>query len=301
MRNIAHKVNTLRIATAQCAVKMQPSTLELVKDGRAPKGDPIPLARIAATMAAKNTSDIIPYCHPLLVDQVKVDFEFEVDTIFVRVMVTAVAKTGVEMEALTGASVAALTLYDMLKPVDESMEILGCKLLEKKGGKSSFPAGAPSGFKAGILVSSDRASKGIYEDTAGPRIAERLAGFGIADVETVIVPDEEDQIYTALEQFQAAGCQLIITTGGTGIGPRDVTVEATRRFIEVELDGVAEAIRSYGQSRTPYAMLSRATAGVRGNTIVINLAGSPSAVDDGISAVFPALFHVFTQILGAGH
>src|SRR5690606_22489220 len=136
---------------------------KLVQDGKAPKGDPLPLARVAAIMAAKKTSDIIPYCHPLLVDAVTVDFDFADDTISVRVTVTAVAKTGVEMEALTGASVAALTLYDMLKPVDESMEILGCKLLDKKGGKSSFPAGAPSGFKAGVLVTSDRASTGEYQ------------------------------------------------------------------------------------------------------------------------------------------
>ncbi len=301
MRNISHKINTLRTATAGCAVKMQPTTVKLVRDGQAPKGDPLPLAKIAAIMAAKKTSDIIPYCHPLLVDAVTVDFDFTDDTISVRVSVTAVAKTGVEMEALTGASVAALTLYDMLKPVDESMEILGCRLLEKKGGKSSFPSHAPAGFKAGVVVASDRAIAGTRRDTAGPLITEKLAAFGITDVQTEVVPDEQELIYNSLIKMCEDNCHLVLTTGGTGLGPRDVTVEATEQAIEVEVPGIAEAMRAYGQSRTPYAMMSRSIVGLRGKTLIINLPGAPKAVEDGIAAIFPAVFHSYAMMAGRGH
>ena len=136
MRNIAHKIDTHRTATATAMVRMHPDTMQMLKEDRAPKGDPLPHARVAAIMAAKRTSDLIPYCHPLLIDCVTVEFELSPETIEILVTVTAVAKTGVEMEAMTGASLAALTIYDMLKPVDKDMEILGCKLLDKKGGKS---------------------------------------------------------------------------------------------------------------------------------------------------------------------
>jgi molybdenum cofactor synthesis domain-containing protein len=232
---------------------------------------------------------------------VSADFEFNIDTITITVTVTAVAKTGVEMEALTGASLAALTIYDMLKPVDKDMEILGCKLLDKKGGKSSFPAGAPAGLKVGVVVVSDSTTAGNRVDKSGALMKERLADYGVIDPKMVVLPDERDLIAQALIEMTEGGCDLVLTTGGTGLGPRDVTAAATRDVIDREAPGIAEAMRSYGQRRMPFAMLSQGVAGVRGKTLIINLPGSPAGVDESMTAIFPAVFHAFPIMDGEGH
>ena len=301
MRNIAHKVDTLREATAESAIKMQPETMQLLREGRAPKGDPLPHARVAAIMGAKRTSDLIPYCHPLLIDCVTVDYEFDADTLRILVTVTAVAKTGVEMEAMTGASLAALTIYDMMKPVDKTMEILTCRLNSKKGGKSSYPAGAPEGLRAAVLVISDSTASGLRDDTSGKLICDRLKDWGMQECRLDIVPDDAEAIVQRLIGYANDNFQLVLTTGGTGLSPRDVTTEATRRVVDREAPGIAEALRSYGQRRTPYAMLSQGIAGLRGQTLIVNLPGSTGGVDDAMTALFPALFHAFAVMEGAGH
>jgi molybdenum cofactor biosynthesis protein MoaC len=300
MRNISAKIETLRSARAESRVGMAEKTLRLVRDGTGPKGDPLPLARAAAVLAAKKTSDLIPYCHPILIDSVVVEFEFHDAHIAVTAEVSAVAKTGVEMEAMTAATVAALTIYDMLKPVDSGMEILGTKLLEKRGGKSSFRDRPPRGFKAAVLVASDGTAQGLREDKSGQMIRERLQEWGLNDAAYVIVPDEKAEVRRKLLNFCEAGIPLVLTTGGTGLGPRDVTVEATREVIEREVPGMAEAMRSYGQRRTPYAMLSRGLVGIRGKTLIVNLPGSSAGVKESMDAIFPALFHVYPIADGGG-
>ncbi len=117
---------------------MKPKTIRAIKDGKVPKGDPLPVAKVAAIQAAKNTSQIIPYCHPLALEHVEVVFNIKPTSITLTVDVSAHYKTGVEMEALTAASVGVLTLYDMLKGIDPAMEISDHRLLKKTGGKSDY-------------------------------------------------------------------------------------------------------------------------------------------------------------------
>jgi molybdenum cofactor biosynthesis protein MoaC len=300
LRNIAHKNETHRTAVAESVVQMNPSTMDLLKHGKAPKGDPLPHARIAAVMAVKKTWELIPYCHPLLIDAVTVDFGFDDHAIKITVTVTAVAKTGVEMEALAGASVAALTIYDMLKPVDKSMEILGCRLLDKKGGKSDLPKAAPDGFKVAVLVISDSTAAGLRIDSSGAAVAARLKEMGVSAPTIDVVADETEAISAKLIEL-AQNCDLVLTTGGTGLGPRDVTAAATRAVIDRETPGIAETMRTYGQRRTPFAMLSQGIAGLRGRCLIVNLPGSPSGVEQSIAAIFPGIFHAFPIIAGDGH
>ena len=138
MRDISRKITTLRTAVAQATLRVSPSTIMLIHENKIPKGNPLEVAKVAAIQGAKNTSQIIPYCHPLPIDFVGVEFTVGETDIVATVEVKAIYKTGVEMEALTAASIAALTLYDMMKMIDDEMEILGVKLLSKKGGKSDF-------------------------------------------------------------------------------------------------------------------------------------------------------------------
>ncbi len=292
----------MRTAAARASLRVSPETIARIKSGDLPKSDPLIVARVAAVQAAKSSSAIIPYCHPVPVDHVGIDFVLDSSEIKITATAKAVAKTGVEMEALTGAAVAALTLYDMLKSIDKSMEILGIKLEKKTGGKSDFGTDAPFRGTAGILVISDRASLGKRKDLTGPLIKEKLEaeGFSVADIS--IIPDETETIKDALGKYiNDLRLDLVITTGGTGMGRRDRTPEAVSAFIDQPLPGIAEALRRYGQDRTPYAMLSRALAGMAGDTVIIVLPGSTGAVEDAMNVLFPALVHGMNTMRGHDH
>jgi len=136
MVDVGGKSDTIRAATASGRITMAPATIAAVRDGSGPKGDVLAAARIAGIMAAKKTGDLIPLCHPLALDSVSVDFTFEDNAISVNAKASLTAKTGVEMEALTAASIALLTIYDMAKALEKGMVIEHVRLIEKTGGKS---------------------------------------------------------------------------------------------------------------------------------------------------------------------
>ncbi|MFQ6551972.1 cyclic pyranopterin monophosphate synthase MoaC [Aestuariibius insulae] len=138
MVDVSDKDVTARIATAECVIRMQPDTLEIILKGDAKKGDVIGIARLAGIMGAKKTSDLIPLCHPLPISKVAIEIEPDKDLPGLRIAATVktTARTGVEMEALTAASTAALTVYDMVKAVEKTMEISGLRVVLKDGGKS---------------------------------------------------------------------------------------------------------------------------------------------------------------------
>jgi molybdenum cofactor synthesis domain-containing protein len=153
-----------------------------------------------------------------------------------------------------------------------------------------------------VVTVSDRASRGEYEDRSGPRIVELVtASHPAAAVTRVVVPDEVVEIEAALAHARDAGSDWIITTGGTGVGPRDVTVEATRRVIETELPGIAEAIRAASLAETATAVLSRGIAGVTGRSFIVNLPGSVGGVETGMRIVAPIMAHALAMVDGAGH
>jgi len=303
LRDISRKFSTLRTATAEATLLAAPETLACIRRGEVPKGDPLPVAKVAAVQAAKETSHIIPYCHPVGVEAVDVAFDLQERAIITTVTVKAVHKTGVEMEALTAASAAALTLYDMLKMIDETMEIAGVKLLEKRGGKSDFRNAYDRQLRAAVLVMSDTISAGEKDDRSGKLIVERLEAEGFQVGDYRIIPDDPEQIRETLIRYADTDrYDLVLTTGGTGFSHRDNTPEAMRVVIEREIPGIPEALRNYGQDRTPYAMLSRGKAGLRGDTIIVNLPGSSRGVAESLDALFPGIMHAFGMLWGySGH
>ncbi|MBI1977670.1 MAG: bifunctional molybdenum cofactor biosynthesis protein MoaC/MoaB [Candidatus Omnitrophica bacterium] len=300
MKSVTDKTDTLRKAVATSTVLAKPETLERLKANDLPKKDVLAVARAAGVMAAKKTSELIPYCHPIPIDFIEIDFEVGTDRVVVTASVETVWKTGIEMEALTAASVAALAIYDMLKPVDKELEITTTKLVEKKGGKSDRKEWIPKGFSAAVIVTSDGTFKGTREDKSGKIIRERLEQYGINPSYTVL-PDDKKMIVEKLDELCRQGVLLILTTGGTGLGPRDVTVEATREMMDREIPGIMEACRTYGQSRTPYAMLSRGLAAQKGNALIVNLPGSSNGVRESLNAIFPAVLHSYQMMDGLGH
>lgn len=301
MRDVSAKTNTLRTARATATVVVQSSTIEAIKSGKLPKADPLVIARVAGIQAAKNTSLLIPYCHQVPLDFVGVTIVLDQSSILIETEVKAIWKTGVEMEALAAASAAALTLYDMLKIIDEEMEIVSVKLLEKKGGKSSMRV-TGEGLMAAVVVMSDSVSRGEKEDVSGKALVAKLEAVGLKISEYAIVPDDREAIELRLKTLaDDKKVNLIVTTGGTGEGPRDHTPEATLAVVDRRIEGIEETLRAYGQERVPMSMLSRGIVGIRGSTLIVNLPGSVSAVEDGMNAIFPAVLHVFYMMKGGGH
>ena len=155
--------------------------------------------------------------------------------------------------------------------------------------------------RAVVVTVSDRSSRGERPDTSGPLLAELLAGLGCTVDPVVLVPDGVDAVQQALRDAVAGGADVVVTTGGTGLGPRDVTPEATRPLLDREVPGLAEALRASGRARVPTSVLSRGLAGAVGRTLVVNLPGSSGGVRDGVAVLGPVLLHAVEQLRGGDH
>jgi molybdenum cofactor biosynthesis protein MoaC len=316
MRDITHKQITLRTAKAIGVIYCSPATIQMIKNDELPKGNLFDVARAAGFIGAKLTPQLLPHCHPVQIDGMDISFEFLDktkhadyfdDIAFTKsgIVITGDAKsigrTGIEMEILTAVSVAALEIYDMLKPVDKQLEISGIKLLQKRGGKSDrerFFAEPPI---CAVLVCSDSTAAGTREDKSGKLIAEMLKAVNGDVVDYKVLPDDIVQIQAQVRAWVADDVQFIFTTGGTGLGPRDNTVAAVKAILERDADGISEAMRVYGQQRTPVAMMSRSVAGTIGNTMIVTLPGSTNGARESLEAILPAVFHARAMMLGGGH
>lgn len=302
MIDITHKSNTYRKAIASALVVCSKTeTINAINNNTVPKGNVLESARVAALFAAKKTSDIIPDCHPLPIEYTLVRFQLNEISIHIEVEVATIYKTGVEVEAMHAASVAALTLYDMLKPIDKGISIQRIQLEEKQGGKSDVKKKALPNLSAKVIVCSDSISKGNKTDTAGLNIKNHLEKLGVLITDYTVIPDEVSEIQKAALLGVEKKVDLIIFTGGTGLSKRDVTPEALIPIIERRVPGIEEAIRSYGQNRTPYAMLSRSVSGFIENSLVLALPGSSRGATESMDAIFPHILHVFSILGGQRH
>jgi len=311
MVDVGDKPVTARRAVAEATVRMRPDTLATLMDAGGPKGDAFGVARLAGIGAAKRTADLIPLCHPLPLDKVEVTLTPDrgTGTVAIRAEVRVTARTGVEMEALTAASLAALTLYDMAKALQRDIVIERVALLEKEGGRSgSWSAEGERGVpvaathEAVVVTCSNRSAAGERDDTAGPALIDALRAAGWdPEPEAVVVRDDESAIAAILTRLAEAGHRLILTTGGTGLSPTDVTPAATLRVADRQVPGIAEMMRSAGIASTPMASLSRGVVAARGTTLIVNLPGSPKGALESLDAALPVLRHAAEQLAGGDH
>lgn len=316
MRDITHKQITLRTAKAIGILFCSQATIELIKNDQLPKGNLFDVAKAAGFIGAKQTPQLLPHCHPVTIDAMDIHFDFldkndhieyfdEAVCKRTGIVITGEAKsigrTGIEMEILTAVSVAALEIYDMLKPVDKQLEIGSIKLLDKKGGKSDRDRFIKDHPTCAVLVCSDSTAAGDREDKSGKLIVDTLEGLGVKTAAYKVVADDIEAIQHQVMKWVNDDIQFIFTTGGTGLGPNDITTEAIKEIIGREAPGIAEAIRSYGQMRTPTAMLSRSVAGTINDTLIITLPGSTGGVKESLEAILPAVFHAANMIKGKGH
>lgn len=257
MVDITHKSNSLREAVSRAIVKVgNPDTITALNERKVPKGDVFEMAKAAGLLAVKNTFNVIPDCHPLPVEFAKVAYQIEGNEISIEMHVKTIYKTGVEVEAMHGVAVVALTFYDMLKPIDKNIEILSIKLVSKKGGKSDFKDKFRKDIKAAVVVCSDMILAGKKEDKAGKLVEKKLLENNVQISEYVNIPDDEMVIAEKITDLCKSN-HLVLVVGGTGISVRDVTTKAVKKIIDSEIPGIMEYARSYGQQRTPFSMLSR--------------------------------------------
>ena len=305
MIDVSTKFATSRTAVAAATLRLLPATLARLERNDLPKPDALIVARWAGTQAAKQTAALIPACHPVPLDFVGIEFTLQREACEIEIKATVKAeyKTGVEMEALTAVSLAALTLYDMLKPVDDTLEIVRVRLLEKTGGLHALtaPGTEKSRYRAAVIVVSDSTAAGTRVDTSGACAVERLTALGFACAPVAVVPDDAERIGHEVARWCEAGVDLIITSGGTGLGPRDVTPAAVRPLLEREAPGISEWLRAYGQRKTPMAALANGIAGVRGGTLIVTLPGSRRGVAESLEALGPCLRHALRMIRGGSH
>jgi len=302
MIDVSPKSNSLRYALAEGYLYGNQETLQRVFDKTVPKGDVTEVARAAGIFAAKRCADWITFCHPIPLDWGEVKLEPQQNKIKVIAEVRSVWKTGVEMEAITAVSAALLNAYDMLKPLDDSLSFGKIRVVRKKGGKSDFSDSFKKDIRTAVLVMSDSTHAGKRQDNSGIIIKEFLADKPVQVEVYEVLPDDRVVIADRLRQLaDDEKIQLIFTTGGTGLGPRDVTPEATLTVIDRTVPGIVEAIRSHGKDRTPFAMLSRGEAGVRKDSVIINLPGSSKGALESLQALFPGLLHIFPMMQGKGH
>lgn len=302
MVDITSKSTTLRqaIASATITVSKQ-ETIDAIRNKQVPKGDVFEFSRAAGLLAIKKTSDVIPDCHPLPIEFAAIKHEINELSILVTVEVHTIYKTGVEVEAMHGASVTALTMYDMLKPLDKGVEISNIRLLEKKGGKSDRMPTPDGLITCAVVVCSDTVSAGKGTDSSGKLIVERMDQLGVKVADYAIVPDDVQRIQAQLKKYVEQNVQLVLFTGGTGLSPRDLTPDAVKPLLDREVPGIMEAARNYGQQRTLYAMLSRGIAGYVKNTFVITMPGSVKGVSETMDALFPQILHLFKVAKGERH
>jgi cyclic pyranopterin phosphate synthase len=302
MVDITHKITTLRTAVAQAIVKVGSNeTMQAILDKKVPKGDVLEVARTAGLFAVKNTASVIPDCHPMPIEFTGIHFKFFENFIEIEVTVKTIYKTGVEVEAMHGASIVALTMYDMLKPIDKNVEISTIKLLHKKGGKSDFGGKVDINISTAVVVCSDSVSAGTKEDASGKIITQKLEKLGLVVSQYDIIPDKIVEIQTTIQSLCNQKTDLIILTGGTGLSHKDVTPEAVIPLLDRRISGIEEAIRSYGQERTPFAMLSRSVVGFKADTLIMALPGSVGGAAESIDAVFPSILHLFKILNGFDH
>lgn len=319
MIDVGGKQPTNRIAVATGVIRVGHSAFALIRDRQLPKGDVLMLAEIAGIQGAKNASQLMPLCHPMGLDHVRVITELDESQATVRVYCTArtCAKTGVEMEALAGVNAALLTVWDLTKMVEPDLCITDIRLLAKVGGKSGCwlnpethlipnwvidlvqPAVKPSlaSITAEVIVLSDRASSGVYEDKSGPVARDLLNAMG-ADVRGVsVIPDEPAELQAKIKTIKETGeTRLIITSGGTGVSGRDSTPEAVAAIADKLIPGVGELLRTSGAAFTPLSWSSRSIGATLGNVLVVTLPGSPKAVKEGLDVLGPLMKHLLTII-----
>ena len=323
MVDVSAKSANRRTAIARAVVELNAPTLELLKARALPKGDVLTVAQVAGIMAAKRTSELIPMCHPLALTHADVRFKVvdEPPSVVLEASASTSDRTGVEMEAIVAAQTAAATIYDMIKAVQKDVVIREVRLILKSGGKSGlFQADAPllfdvpegplpeplprpepwngEGLAVACITLSDKGYAGERADESGPALLRQLEELNPARSQLFLLPDDTRALRRLVQELAKGNWGMIVTTGGTGLSPRDTTPEALLPLLDRRLPGFEQVMFAEGLNHTPRAVLSRCLAGSIGRSLVIALPGSRRAAQENLSALLPRLPHALEKLNG---
>lgn len=315
MIDVGGKEVTRRKAVARGTIRLRAETMRMIAQGDSPKGNILSIAEVAGIMAAKKTSHLLPLCHPLILDSVKIWFDLEDGEVHANCEVICNAKTGVEMEALTGLNICLLTIYDLAKAVDPVIEISDIHLQHKEGGKSGVwkhpqfnlstsPPAIDASFekiKYAVVVLSDRASQGLYQDNSGTLLRDFCKERGGREEFYKVISDERQALQKVLADSSECRVDVLLLTGGTGISKRDITPDVMKELSAKEVVGFGELQRQFGSRFTPTSWLSRSSAYVVGETLVVLFPGSPKAVQQGLACVGSLIPHAIRMLRGEAH
>ena len=304
MVDVSGKDVTARTATASGRVLVSAEVVALLRGEGVPKGDALAVARVAGIMAAKQTPSLVPLCHPLAISGVTVDLAVADDAVEIRATVRTTDRTGVEMEALTAVSVAALTVVDMVKAVDKGAVITDVRVESKTGGKSgdwSRVTGSmslPRGGRRRLQPRGRGRLRGRHRTAdrrrSWPSSASRSARRSSYPTVSRSAPRSPPR--------RRGGARVVLTTGGTGLTPTDRTPEVTRAVLDFEVPGIAEAIRPTASPRASRRRCCPAASrGSSASCLVVNLPGSRGGVKDGLAVLRPMLVHAVEQVVGSDH
>ena len=287
--------------------------LNLIKEKKIEKGDPLLLAEIAGINAVKKTSDIIMLCHQLNIENVFLEniIDEENYIVYIYCVVCAHAKTGVEMEAMCGISAALLTIYDLTKKYNPFTKIKNIELLFKDGGENGLVLGSIENmpekiknffssknlfinkFKIAVITLSDRATNGVYKDSSGQILSDFFLTKNIEILKKIILPDDKKILIKILKNtIKKKIPNIIFMSGGTGLSKKDITTEVILSLCEKFIPGIGEILRHEGEKYHKMSWLSNSIAGIYKNSIIISIPGNPSGVLESLNIIQNMLDHL---------
>lgn len=290
MENIGHHITANCVAIAQIEIQMDQQAWQNYDNSV------FAAIQVAVELGVKNVSGVIPGLHSVAFDAISLSQSKENDLLTFELSLKAIHKSALDTPALYGASLAGISLKQLLENKG-AINLGAAKIIKSKNPYLIDKRMYPSGLSAAVVVCSDSISQGSKTDAAGKAIISELEKYQIKIDHYQVIPDENKQIVECVEKL-SKDHNLLIFTGGTGLSFRDVTPEALEPLLERRIPGIEEAIRSYGQKRVPYAMLSRGIVGTVGNCLVMALPGSTNGARESMQAVFPHLLHVFKILRG---
>lgn len=316
MIDVGNKEATRRRALARGTIRLSRTTMQMVLKGDSPKGNILAIAEVAGIMAAKNTSSLLPLCHPLIIDSVRIWFDLDARQVHASCEVVCNAKTGVEMEALVGLNICLLTIYDLAKAVDPVIEITDVYLQTKEGGKSGAwkhpklelpSASTESGddsfqnLKFAVGTLSDRVTQGVYQDQSGNFLRNFCRDRSGVEEFYKVIPDEREALRQLVYHAVGLKVDVLLLTGGTGISERDITPDTMKEISSKEIPGFGELQRQFGSQYTNASWLSRSSAYIVKDTLVVLFPGSPKAVQQGLDCVGSLIPHAVRMLRGESH
>lgn len=309
MKDISHRQSTLQTAQAMAIVFCKAETVAHVAEQQLQGGMLFDMARAAGFLAAKLSPQFLPQTLVPNLEGVDLSFGFLHELkdeeqlpglegssgIFIQSTVRSIGRINIEMEALSAASIAALHIYESLKAKDQALEIGKISLIKQKEKHKKNE----DTLTCAILVCGSDIASGQRADKTGQWIKERLTAENTNIVAYELVSDNKTEIQNQVLQWVAQDIDFIFTTGGTGLGPKDLTVSAITEILERHADGITSAMRHFGEARTPMTMMGLLAAGIIKDSLVLTLPGSSNGARESLDALLPTLFHT-RKILKGG-